>query len=110
MSPDQIHGYVRTIGLEDEALAALAEYRGNSITPRKPTPTYQARKDALTDAQVRLSLDLVEELIAVDPFHRAGRQAIGELIYDRTEPAILVVFTMIGDEAMLVAFRDLLNA
>lgn len=57
---------------------------GTSITPLTPTPAYQARKAALTDDQVRLSLELVEEGIAVDPFHRVGRQEIGELIYDRT--------------------------
>jgi len=27
MSRDQLHGYIRAIGLEAEALAALAEYR-----------------------------------------------------------------------------------
>jgi len=28
MNRDQIHGYIRAIGLEAEAQAALAEYRG----------------------------------------------------------------------------------
>jgi hypothetical protein len=61
----------------------------------------------VTDAQVRLSLDLVEEGIAVDPLHRVGRQGIGELIYDRTEPGIVVVFSIVNDAAVLVMFRDL---
>lgn len=30
MSADQFHGYIRAIGLEAEAQAALAEYRGDS--------------------------------------------------------------------------------
>ena len=29
MNRDQIHGYIRAIGLEAEAQAALAEYRGD---------------------------------------------------------------------------------
>ena len=59
---------------------------------------------------MRLSLDLVEEGIAVDPFHRVDRQAIGELIYDRTEPGMVVVYSMVDGQAVLVMFRDLVNA
>jgi hypothetical protein len=83
---------------------------GRSITPLKPTPAYQARKAALTDDQARLSLDLVEERIAVDPDHRSGREQVGDLIYDMTEPGIMVVYSVIEGEAVLVTFRDLFNS
>jgi hypothetical protein len=52
----------------------------------------------------------VEEGIAVDPFHRDGRQEIGDLIYDRTEHGILVVFSMIDGEAILVTLRVLFDS
>jgi hypothetical protein len=38
MSRAQIHGYVRAIGLEAEALAALAEYRGEKHHPTEADP------------------------------------------------------------------------
>lgn len=77
------------------------------ITPLRPTPAYQARKAALTDARVRLSLDLVEEGIVVDPDHRDGREQIGDLVLDMTEPGILVMYTIVDGEAVLVTFRVL---
>jgi hypothetical protein len=83
---------------------------GSNVTPLKPTPAYRTRKAALTDDQVRLSLELVEEGIAVDPFHRDGRQEIGDLVYDRTERGIVVVFSMVDGEAVLVMFRDLFDS
>lgn len=81
-----------------------------TITPTKPTPEYSARKAALTDGQVRLSVDLVEEGIAVDPFHRAGRVAVGGIVYDRTEPGIMVAYSMIEGKAVLLTFRDLFDS
>jgi len=77
------------------------------ITPLKPTPAYRARKAALTDTRVRLSLDLVEEGIVVDPDHRDGREQIGDLVLDMTEPGIVVAYSMLDDEAILVTFRVL---
>lgn len=52
----------------------------------------------------------MEEGIAVDPFHRVDRQAIGELIYDRTEQGMVVVYSMVDGQAVLVMFRDLNDA
>jgi hypothetical protein len=40
MNPSELHGYIRAIGIEAEAQATLAAYRGESITPTKPTPEY----------------------------------------------------------------------
>jgi hypothetical protein len=80
------------------------------ITPLKPTPAYQARKAALTDTWVRQSLDLVEEGIVVDPDHRVRRQQIGDLVLDMTEPGILVMYSIVDDEAILVTFRILFES
>jgi hypothetical protein len=60
----------------------------------------------LTDKLARLSLDLVEEGIAVDSDHRNGREQIGELVYDMTEPGMMVVYSVIDGEAVLMTFRD----
>ena len=56
---------------------------------------------------MRLSLDLVEEGIVVDPDHRDGREQIGDLVLDMTEPGIVVAYSMFNDEAILVTFRVL---
>jgi hypothetical protein len=71
---------------------------------------YLARKAALTDALVRLSVDLVEEGIVVDPDHRKGREQIGDLVYDITEPGVMVVFSVVDGEAVLLTFRDLFDS
>lgn len=58
---------------------------------------------------MRLSLDLVEEGIAVDPYHRVGREEIGGIIYDMTEHGIMVAYSVSDDEIVLLAFRDLFH-
>jgi hypothetical protein len=83
---------------------------GRGITPLRPTPAYLARKAALTDDLVRLSVDLVEEGIVVDPNHRNGREQIGDLVYDITEPGVVVVFSVVDGEAVLLTFRDLFDS
>ncbi len=61
----------------------------------------------MIDARVRLSLDLVEEGMVVDPDHRVGREQIGDLVLDMTEPGMLVMYSIVDDEAILVTFRVL---
>ena len=73
----------------------------------RPNQAYAARKAALTDPRVRLSLDLVEEAIAVDPFHRHRRYEVGEVIYDVTEPGLMVSYTIIDEEVVYLSFADL---
>jgi hypothetical protein len=43
----------------------------------------------------------------VDPDHRDGREQIGDLVLDMTEPGVLVVYSVVDDEAILVTFRVL---
>ncbi len=59
---------------------------------------------------MRLSLDLVEEGITVDPFHRQGRVEIGEIVYDRTERGIMVAYSMVNGIAVLLTFCDLFDS
>jgi hypothetical protein len=46
------------------------------------SPAYARLKSALTDEALRLSLDLAEEAIAVDPHHRPLRREIAGVVYD----------------------------
>ena len=46
----------------------------------------------------------------VDPYHRDGRVEIGDVVYDRTEQGIMVAYSVIDDEAVLLTFRDLFNS
>jgi hypothetical protein len=80
-----------------------------TITPKKPTPEYAARKAALASEQVRLSLDLVEEGIVVDPYHRNRRLEVDGIVYDRTEEGIMVAYAVADGEALLLTFRDLID-
>ena len=46
----------------------------------------------------------------VDPDHRKGREQIDDLVLDMTEAGIMVVYSVIDGEAVLVTFRDLFDA
>ena len=74
----------------------------------RPPPAYAARKAALADEQVRLSLDLVEEAIAVDPYHRFRRGEINRIVYDITD-RVMVEYAMVDDEVLYLAFVDLIG-
>ncbi|MBA2719957.1 MAG: hypothetical protein H0U52_12065 [Chloroflexi bacterium] len=45
--------------------------------------------------------------MVVDPDHRVGREQIGDLVLDMTEPGMLVMYSIVDDEAILVTFRVL---
>lgn len=72
-----------------------------------PTDEYRTRKAALTNEQARLSLELAEEAIAVDPYHRSRRHERNDgLVIDRNERGILVAFRVVDEETVhLVDFR-----
>ncbi len=74
------------------------------------TKAYRERKAALASDEVRRSLELAEEAISVDPVHRSGRHAIGDVIIDANEPGLMVSFRVESDGTVLfVTFRDLWN-
>jgi len=56
---------------------------------------------------VRLSLDLVEEEIATDSTHRLNRLELDGIIYDKTQPGVMVSWKMIDGVPVLLSFADL---
>jgi hypothetical protein len=81
--------------------------REEATIKARPSPAYARRKAALTDRHLLLSLDLVEEAIAVDPFHRLHRREVGGVVYNITEPGVVVAFEVDGDKVVFRAFVDL---
>lgn len=49
-------------------------------------PAYRLRKASQTNDQIRRSLDLAEESISVDPFHRDRRLALDGVVLDARMP------------------------
>ena len=90
-------------------LAPLSRSTWENEIKARPAPAYAARKAALADEQVRLSLDLVEEAIAVDPYHRFRRGKINSIVYDITDPGVMVAYAMVDDEVLYLAFVDLIG-
>jgi len=41
---------------------------------------------------------------------RAGRAQIGDIVYDMSEPGIMVAYSMVEGEAVLLSFRDLFGS
>jgi hypothetical protein len=83
---------------------------GETLINLLPLDQYGERKAALTDEQIRLSLDLIEEGIATDPIHRVSRQQVGEVIWDKSEPGLAVAFRVEGDTILLLTFVLLFEA
>lgn len=68
------------------------------------------RKAALTNDEVRRSLELAEEAISVDPLHRSRRLEVDGVVFDVNEPGVIVVYRLEADGTILfVTFRDLWN-
>jgi hypothetical protein len=76
----------------------------------RPSKADTAKKAALEDEQVQLSLDLVEEAIVAEPDNWAHRQKVGEVIWDRSEAGLAVAFTIENDEIIYLTFIDLFLA
>jgi hypothetical protein len=99
-----------TFAVSDLSLTRSPPWRsiaGERAIQPKASPAYASRKAALENEAVLLSLDLVEEGIAVDPVHRSRRPEIDGIVFDRTEPGLMVAWTMDGDEPLLLSFADL---
>jgi hypothetical protein len=70
----------------------------------RPSPQYEARKAKEADEQVLLSLDLLEEAAAVDPFHRLQRREVGEVVWDTSEQGIAFAFSVQDDEVVYLTY------
>jgi hypothetical protein len=51
----------------------------------RPSKAYTAKKAALHDEQVHLSLDLMEEAVAAEPDNWTHRERVGDVIWDKSE-------------------------
>jgi hypothetical protein len=43
----------------------------------------------------------------VDPHHRSRRREIGGIVYDVTDPSLMVAYTIVDAEVVFLAFVDL---
>ena len=78
---------------------------GHPIEP-KPSPAYEAKKAALEDEQVRLSLDLAEEAVVSEPDNWTHRKRVGEVIWDTSEPGIALAFAEDDGQIVWLTFID----
>lgn len=83
---------------------------GEPAIKATPSEEYAARKLLLTDPQVRFILELAEESIAVDPWHRVNRIEIDGIVYDKSEPGIMLSYVVLDGEVLFLTFRDLFNS
>lgn len=73
-------------------------------------PAYRLRKASLTNDEIRRSLELAEESISVDPFHRDQRLELDGVVFDANEMGLIVIYRVEPDGTiMFVTFRDLWN-
>ncbi len=68
----------------------------------RPSIQSAAKKAALQDEQVQLSLDLMEEAIAAEPENWAHREKVGEVIWDKSEPGLALAFVIEDDEIIFL--------
>lgn len=77
---------------------------------REWAPAYRLRKATLTHDGLRRSLELAEEAISVDPFHRHERLEMDGAVFDANEPGLIVIYRVESDGTILfITFRDLWN-
>ena len=105
MTPSSTGTYVQSASRRTHSKRSLSTGEGE-IEARR-SPTYARLKSALTDEALRLSLDLAEEAIAVDPHHRHLRREIAGVVYDLGEPGVMVAFRVEGGIVVFLAFADL---
>jgi len=76
----------------------------------RPSQAYMAKKAALKDEQVQLSLELMEEAIASEPDNWLHREQVGEVIWDKSEPGLALAFAIENGEIIYLTFVDLFRA
>ncbi len=78
------------------------DYRINA----KPSPAFEAKKAALGDNQVRLSVDLAQEAVVAEPDNWTNRKRVGEVIWDTSEPGIALAFAVDDGVIVWLTFID----
>jgi hypothetical protein len=79
---------------------------GERYIKANPSPRYAAKKAALEDAQVRLSLELAEEAIAAEPENWTNRKQVGDVIWDTSEPGLALAYKIEDGEIIYLTFID----
>ncbi|MGK2849893.1 MAG: hypothetical protein ACSLFN_03140 [Candidatus Limnocylindrales bacterium] len=73
-------------------------------------PAYRLRKATLLNDDIRRTLELAEEAISVDPFHRSLRLELDGVVFDANEAGLIVIYRVESDGTILfITFRDLWN-
>jgi hypothetical protein len=65
------------------------------------------QKAAITDDRVRRSIDLAEEAVAVDPFHRSRRHDADGITFDLNEPGVILGYVVEGEEVVYLRLHVL---
>lgn len=77
---------------------------------REWAPAYRLRKATLLNDGLRRTLELAEEAISVDPFHRSLRLEVDGVVFDANEPGLIVTYRLEpGGTILFITFRDLWN-
>jgi hypothetical protein len=83
---------------------------GEGTIKSRPSKPYAAKKAALEDDEVRLSLELMEEAMVAEPDNWAHRKQVGDVIWDTSEPGLALASTIDNDEIVFLTFIDLFGA
>ena len=83
---------------------------GEGTIKSRPSDSYAAKKAALEDAEVRLSLDLMEEAMVAEPDNWAHRKQVGDVIWDTSQPGLALASSIENDEIVFLTFVDLFLA
>jgi hypothetical protein len=75
-----------------------------------PSPSYAAKKAALEDDQVLLSLELMEEAVLAEPDNWTHRVQVGEVIWDKSERGLALAYSVENGEIVFLTFVDLFIA
>jgi hypothetical protein len=76
------------------------------ITAR-PSPEYAAKKAALSDARMRLSLEVAEASIVAEPDNWLHRKQVGDVIWDVSEVGLAVAYMIEDGNVVYLTFIEL---
>jgi len=85
----------------------LSPLTGEEYIKATPSPTYAAKKAALEDEAVRLSLELMEEAIVAEPDNWRDREQVDDVIWDTSQPGLALAYRVVDDEIIYATFIDL---
>ena len=84
-----------------------SSHSGERHIKAKQSPIYAARKAALDDEQVLLSLEVAEAAIVAEPDNWSHREQVGEVIWDLSEDGLALAYIVEDGEITYLTFVDL---